>query len=121
MSAQALNEVLPGPPEGYCALRNNCFSYNPHLSREGAEGEIKCCCVSRGGKSGFSVHWIPSNWKCNLLEEMCKSFLGESCMKVGSLWKWESSPRAGKGTAHDNQRKEMSPTQIKWGRKSQAE
>lgn len=37
-------------------------------------------------------------------------------MKVGSLWKWESSPRAGKVTARDNQRKEMGPTQIKWGK-----
>ena len=35
-------------------------------------------------------------------------------MEVGSLWKWESSPRAGKVTAHDNQRKkEMGPTQVK--------
>lgn len=128
MSAQALNELLPGPPEGYCALRNNCFDCSPHLSREGAGGEIKCCCVSRGGKSGFSVHWIPFRIKntCSFQLEMQpsgrdESFLSESCMKVGSQWKWESSPRAGKGTAHDNQRKEMSPTQIKWGRKSQAE
>lgn len=43
--------------------------------------------------------------------------LNESCMKVGSLWKWESSPGAGKATAHDNQRKkEMGPTQKKWGK-----
>lgn len=43
--------------------------------------------------------------------------LSESRMKVGSLWKWESSPRAGKVTAHDNQRKkEMGPTEIKWGK-----
>lgn len=46
-------------------------------------------------------------------------FLGESRMKVGSLWKWESSPRAGKVTARDNQRKEeMGRTQIKWGKET---
>jgi len=38
-------------------------------------------------------------------------------MKVGSLWKWESGPRAGIVTAHGNQRKEeIGPTQIKWGK-----
>lgn len=83
MSAQALNKVLPGPPEGQCcALRHNCSDCSPHLSKEGTGGEMKCCCVSRGKKkvvflcigslSELKIHAV-SNWKCNLLEEMCKS------------------------------------------------
>lgn len=37
-------------------------------------------------------------------------------MKMGNLWKWESSPRARKVSAHNNWRKKMGPTQITWGR-----
>lgn len=119
MSAQAINKILLGPPEGQrCALRYNCDDYSHHLSQEGTGGEMKCCCVSKGEKSVFflcigslselKIH-VVSNWKCNLLEEMCKS--------VNHVWKWESSPRAGNVTAHDKQRKEeMSPTQIRWGK-----
>lgn len=81
---------------------------NAAVSQEGEKVGFLCI----GSLSELKIH-AASNWKCNLLEEMCKSFLSESCMKVGSLWKWESSPRAGEGTAHDNRRKEMSPIQIK--------
>lgn len=74
MSAQVLNKVLPGPPEGQCcALRHNCSDCSPHLSKEGTGGEMKCCCVSRGGKkSGFPVHWIPFRIKntCGFQLEM---------------------------------------------------